>query len=336
MSAEIVEKKSVHSQYAELLCDFMFKRLFGSEANKDVLMGFLNMILEDVQIKDVQIKDVKFISTEHFGLTKKDRKAIFDISCECTDGRTLIIEVQKGYQEHFRKRAVFYTCYPINEQGRLAKEEYIREHQCKDDGEGFRWDFDLKPVMVVAILNFMFDHNEGWPKDRYHSSYRLREDHSGEEMTDVLRYVFLELGRFRKRIWELETTFDKWMYLLKHMPEMVGIPEIFRTPEFRRLFILAEIGNFTPEEMEEYENSLKNMSDYYNIIDSAEKRARDEGRLEGELRGLEKGREEGREEGRVEGQFSKAVEVAAKLIATGMSKAEAASLVGLSEEDLDS
>ena len=94
------------------------------------------------------------------------------------------------------------------------------------------------------------------------------------------------------------------------------------------MFILAEIGNFTPEEMEEYENSLINMSDYYNIIDSAEKRARDKGRLEGELRGLEKGREEG--------QFTKAVEVAAKLMATGMSKAEAASLVGLSEEDLES
>ena len=62
------------------------------------------------------------------------------------------------------------------------------------------------------------------------------------------------------------------------------------------MFILAEIGNFTPEEMEEYENSLKNMSDYYNIIDSAEKRARDEGRLEGELRGLEKGREEAKRE----------------------------------------
>ena len=84
------------------------------------------------------------------------------------------------------------------------------------------------------------------------------------------------------------------------MPEMVGIPEIFQTPEFRRLFILAEIGNFTPEEMEEYENSLKNMSDYYNIIDSAEKRARDEGRIEGERRGLEKGRGEGREEAKRE------------------------------------
>jgi predicted transposase/invertase (TIGR01784 family) len=100
-------------------------------------------------------------------------------------------------------------------------------------------------------------------------------------MTDVLRYVFLELGRFKKHIWELETTFDKWMYLLRHMHEMVEIPEIFQTSEFKRLFILAEIGNFTASELKEYENSLTSMSDYYNIIDSAEKRAREEGREEG-------------------------------------------------------
>jgi predicted transposase/invertase (TIGR01784 family) len=106
-------------------------------------------------------------------------------------------------------------------------------------------------------------------------------------MTDVLRYVFLELGRFKKRLWELETQFDKWMYLLKHMHEMVEIPEVFQTPEFRRLFLLAKIGNFTPEEYKEYQQSLDSMSDYYNIIDSAEKRARAEGILEGELRGRE-------------------------------------------------
>ena len=105
-------------------------------------------------------------------------------------------------------------------------------------------------------------------------------------MTDVLRYVFLELGRFKKHIWELETTFDKWMYLLRHMHEMVEIPEIFQTPEFKRLFILAEIGNFTASELKEYENSLTSMSDYYNIIDSAEKRAREEGREEGLAEGL--------------------------------------------------
>ncbi|MBO5311792.1 MAG: hypothetical protein J6A91_07050 [Bacteroidales bacterium] len=92
--------------------------------------------------------------------------------------------------------------------------------------------------------------------------------------------------------------------------------------------MLAEIDNFTAEEYQQYIESLGNMGDYQNIINTAVEEA--------ELRGRAMGREEGREEGRVEGQFSKAVEVAAKLIATGMSKAEAASLVGLSEEDLDS
>ena len=87
------EKKS-RQKYAELLCDFMFKRLFGSESNKDVLIDFLNMILQDHEIVDVD-----FIPTEHLGLTKEDRKAVFDISCTCQNGETLIIEVQKGYQE---------------------------------------------------------------------------------------------------------------------------------------------------------------------------------------------------------------------------------------------
>lgn len=85
-------------QYAELLCDFMFKRLFGSEANKDVLIGFLNMLLEDSDIVDVD-----FIPTEHLGETEDDRKSIFDISCRCSDGKTFIIEMQRGRQKHFRK-----------------------------------------------------------------------------------------------------------------------------------------------------------------------------------------------------------------------------------------
>ena len=62
------EETGTGQQYAELLCDFMFKRLFGSEANKDVLIGFLNMLLEDVEIVDVE-----FIPTEHLGLTEEDR-----------------------------------------------------------------------------------------------------------------------------------------------------------------------------------------------------------------------------------------------------------------------
>ena len=287
-----MEQSKTRKEFAQLQCDFMFKRLFGSEANKDVLIGFLNMILADVEIVDVD-----FIPTEHLGLTKEDRKSVFDISCECEDGSRLIIEMQRGYQKHFRKRAVFYTSYPINEQGRKAREEYIRDHGCKDDGEDFRWDFDLKPVTVVALLNFKFDHDSLWPDERYHSSYRLREDVTGEIMTDVVRYVFLELARFRKSPDEIETRFDKWMYLLCHMHELTEIPEKFQDPEFKRLFLLSEINNFTPDELTQYLESLGRMSDYYNIIDSAaelaEKRGREAGMAEGLAEGLARGREEG-------------------------------------------
>ena len=103
-------------------------------------------------------------------------------------------------------------------------------------------------------------------------------------MTDVLRFVFLELGRFKKGINEIETPFEKFMYLLRHMHEMTSIPAVFKTPEFERLFILAEIGKFSPEEYEQYQKSLKIMSDYYNIIDNAVEEAEKRGELSRALR----------------------------------------------------
>ena len=112
------------------------------------------------------------------------------------------------------------------------------------------------------------------------------------------------------------------MYLLRRMHEMVEIPEIFQIPEFRRLFILAEIGNFTASELKEYQKSLSSMSDYYNIIDSAEKRAREEGLLQGRL--------EGREEGRVEERK----EVVQKLLASGMSVESVADILQIPEGQL--
>ena len=156
--------------------------------------------------------------------------------------------------------------------------------------EKFRWDYNLKPVIVVALLNFEFKHSEDWPKDKYLSSYRLLEDTVNESMTNALRFVFLELGRFNKQISELETPFEKWIYLLKHMHNMKGIPAEFNEPLFKRLFLLAEIGNFTPGEMEQYYKSLNNMGDYYNIIHTAKEEA--------ERIGLEKGLVQGRSEER--------------------------------------
>ena len=310
------EETRTRQQYAELLCDFMFKRLFGSEANKDVLIGFLNMLLEDVEIEDVD-----FIPTEHLGVTEEDRKVIFDISCKCKDGSSFIIEMQRGYQKNFRKRALYYTTYPINEQGRHAHDLFLKR-KAQAEAEGmqsdlkFDWDYDLKPVTVVAVLNFQFNHDEGWPKERYHSSYRLREDSCHEMMTDALRFVFLELGRFKKRIWELDTVFDKWMYLLKHMHELVTIPKEFSDPLFTRLFMLAKINKFTTEEYKLYQKSLENMSELDNVIASTAEVA--------EKRGRELGRAEGR------------AETVKKMLAAGISVEMIANALGMSVEEIKS
>ena len=283
-------KVTTRQVFAELLNDFMFKRVFGSEENKDVLIAFLNVMLDDLDIVDVT-----FIPTEHLGGTEHDRKAVFDISCRCSDSRTFIIEIQRGYQKYFRDRALFYTSYPINEQGRLAKGKHDRLNQeRRDQGleeEPFDWDYKLNPVIVVGILNFSIRHEEGWPEDRFHSSYRIREDLTHETMTENLRFVYLELGRFKKKLWELETRFEKWMYLFKNIQDMIVRPEVFSEKEFERLFTLARIVNFTAKEMEDYMHTFK-QCDYYNVIRTAEEEARERGHAMGHAAGFAEGMSE--------------------------------------------
>ena len=113
-------------------------------------------------------------------------------------------------------------------------------------------------------------------------------------MTDVLWFGVLELGRFDKCIWELETIAEKWMYLLKHMHEMVEIPKEFSDTLFTRLFLLAEIDNFTAEEKKQYYKSLENMGDYQNIINTAVEEALMRGLADGRAEGMEKGMEKER------------------------------------------
>lgn len=327
MKKDVTKKveQSSRKKYAELLCDFMFKRLFGSEANKDVLISFLNTILEDVEIIEVD-----FIPTEHYGMTEDDRKVVFDISCKCKDGSSFIIEMQKGYQKYFKERALYYTTYPINKQGRDAHDIYIKRKAEGCEVGDFKWDYNLKPVTVVAILNFRFPHDEAWPKDEYRSSYRLYEDTYDEVMTDVLRFVFLELGRFNKCVWELETVSEKWMYLLRHMHEMVDIPKEFSDPLFTRLFLLAEIDNFTAEEKKQYYKSLEDMGDYQNIINTAV----EEATIRGLAEGMARGHAEGRVEGLAEGAEKERLANAAKLKELGVDPVIISQATGLTLEEI--
>lgn len=265
-------RQTRRSGYASLTNDYMFKRIFGSEECKDILIAFLNRI-----VGNGEITDVAFLNTEHLGPTEDDRKAVFDISVRTQSGEEYIVEMQLAQQTHFRDRALFYTGYPVINQAERAREKYIETH---GDPAGFRWDFSLKPVRFIGVVNFSMDHGPGWDERRYHSSYRLREDMAGELLHDKLQFIFLELARFDKTEDELEDYYDKWMYLFKNMQRLHDRPESFNEKEFDRLFDMAKICNFTPEQYNNYQEAQKMKYDYENTIDFARQQGREIGREE--------------------------------------------------------
>ena len=298
--------------YANLTNDYMFKRVFGSEECKDILIAFLNRI-----VGNGDIDDVSFQNTEHLGPTADDRRAVFDIAVRTKSGEEYIIEMQLAQQEYFRDRALFYASYPIMNQAVLTKEEFRKTHS--DEGV-FRWNFCLKPVRFIAVVNFPMAHNSKWDESSYFSSYRLREDESGELLHDKLQFIFLELARFDKREDELETYCEKWMCLFKNMSHLRERPKVFYEKEFDRLFEMAELCNFTSDEYYDYQNSQKMIYDYENTIDFAKK----QGRTEGLAEGLEKGRED------------KSQEIARNLLSMGLSVEQIVNATGLTEEQIRS
>lgn len=310
--------------YANAMTDFMFKRLFGS---KRIMLTFLNALLPDVGIVDLN-----YIGTENQGEQPDDRKAIFDLACITSSGHEVIIEMQMAEQKYLKKRAVAYSAYPIVRQARMIREASL------SGGKNFRWDFDLHPVYFVGILNFSLEHEEGWPEGNYISRYELMEKSTGEVMTDTLKYVFVELGRFFKRESDCGTFMDMLAYSMKLMHQFNDIPSSFDNEVIKYLYKLSEMFNFTEEELNAYKKSLKMNWDLKNIEDYARekgyKAGHAEGRADGHAEGRAEGHAEGHAEGRAEGELAAKRSTAKKLIAMGVSPEMVSEATGLTLQEL--
>ena len=126
----------LQEKYINLLTDFGFKRVFGTEQNKNLLIDFLNTLLPEHH----HIQDVTFKNNENLGNTQIDRKAIFDIYCQAKSGEYFIVEIQKAKQNYFKDRSVYYSTFPI-----------------KDQAKKGQWNYKLTPVYTVKVLDFIFD-----------------------------------------------------------------------------------------------------------------------------------------------------------------------------------
>ncbi len=234
-------------KYVNIHTDFGFKRIFGTEFNKELLISFLNALLDGEQV----IRDVHYLNNEHLGESIGSRKAIFDVFCENEHGEKFIVEMQNVYQKFFKDRSIYYATFPIREQAHPGD-----------------WDFHLKSVYTVGLLNFVLD-DDRYSDDCFHHEVKLMDVEKKTVFYDKLTFIYVEIPKFNKTEQELVSMFDKWMYVLKNLSRLMRRPAALQERVFTRLFEQAEIAKLSHHELQQYESDMKAYRDIVNAIRTA-------------------------------------------------------------------
>lgn len=254
--------------------DMGFKRIFGQEVNKNLLIDFLNDLLEG----EKRIVNITFLDKEQLATAADDRSCIYDIYCENENGERFIVEIQNRGHRNFKERAIYYLSRAIANQGQ----------------KGPSWMFDLKAVYGVFFMNF---HLDGRRQARFRTDIDLRDMRTNEPFSDKMRFIFLDLPAFTKDEETCETDFERWIYVLKNMEILQRMPFKARKSVFEELEKIADISALSKEDQEKYEHIIKVYRD--NLV--TEQWAIEQGFKKGHEKGHEKGLQEGIQIGREEG-----------------------------------
>lgn len=247
----------MHSKFINPYTDYGFKKLFGEEASKPLLIDFLNTLLPAYH----QIADLTFKNTEQLGKTEQDRKAIYDIYCESVTGERFIVELQRAKQAYFKERTLYYATFPIVEQAQ----------------KGNDWLFDLKAIYCISILDFCLDN---LPNNRSVMQTIKLKDQNNHVFYDKLTFVYLEIPKFDKLENQLATQLDKWLFFIKNLKDLQVIPVMLQNNSvFEKAFKTAELANLNRDEWLKYEYSLKAYRDNLATETYAKEQAYRQGQL---------------------------------------------------------
>ena len=251
----------IMGKYINPFTDEGFKRIFGQEINKDLLISFLNELIHG----NNPIVDIVFRDKEIFPQFFDGRRIIYDIYCTTENGEHVIVEMQNAAQPFFKDRSIFYVASAIAQQGERGKE----------------WNFDVKRVYGIFFLNFYMDGLNDWPLC---SEVSLHFKGTTEQFSDKLHLYYITLPKMEKSEAECETDFERWIYILKHMETLERMPFKAQNMIFGRLEEVCNLNSLSRQERLNYDESLKVYRDGVAVIEYAEQR------------GMEKGIEKGREE----------------------------------------
>jgi predicted transposase/invertase (TIGR01784 family) len=250
--------------------DFAFKKIFGSEDSKDILVSFLNALIYEAQpiIQDLEILN-PYLAPKIRGIkdTYLDIKAKI-IDSETKEDRTVIIEMQVLNVEGFEKRILY----------NAAKSYSIQ----LTTGQGYNL---LNPVIALTITDFVMFAD----LPNVTSRFVLKEkDFLIDYPIYDIELIFVELPKFKKELADLEDIIDKWLFFLNNARKLQDVPPAMdNIPELKKAFYIANQANLNLDELEEQEKSEIFIQDQRGAITKAAKESLEQGRQEGLAEGLQ-------------------------------------------------
>ena len=294
--------------------DVGFKRIFGQEVNKPLLISFLNSLFAGKKV----ITDIHFLNKEMLGINVEDRNSIYDVYCTSDTGEHFIVEMQNRNHKNFKNRAVYYVSKAITWQGERGPE----------------WVFDLKAVYGIFFMNFR---QKGW-EDKLRLEGLVIDPDSHKVLLDTTHYIFLQLPAFQKEESECETDFERWIYVLKNMDTLDRLPFKARMAVFKRLEDIVEIAALSKEDRLRYEESVKvhrdNLAVEAYAVETGWEKGHEEGWNEGHKEGWNLGIRTGIETGIKTGRDEERIKNARNLKQLGVAIEIIAQATGLTEEEI--
>ena len=313
-------------KYINPFTDYGFKKIFGQELSKDLLIDFLNDLLEGERV----ITDLTFLNNEQLPEWEDARALIYDIYCTTDTGEKIIVEMQNKSQIHFKERALFYLSHAVARQGQV----------------GCLWNFDIKAVYGVFFMNFLLKDNV-----QFRTDVILADRETGKLFTDKMRQIFLALPVFKKEEEDCETNFERWIYTLKNMETLQRMPFKARKAVFEKLEEIASVSSLNEEEHELYWKSLNAYRTALSVHEASIEEGKEIGIEEGKAIGKEIGIEEGKaigkeigkeigirigiEKGREEGKRQQTLSIARTLKQNNIPPSIIAQSTGLSLEEIE-
>ena len=291
------------SKFLDPKNDVAFKKIFGSEKHKDILIHFINDVLE---LKDNdQIDEVEFLSTIQDAEIASKKQSIVDVLCRDKNGVQIIVEMQVAPTKGFEKRAQYY-----------AAKAYSRQLNKGQEADGLYE--NLKAVIFIAIADYIVFPD----KTEFKSEHVILDKNSHEHDLQDFSFTFVELPKFKKeKIEELDTTLDKWCYFFKYAAktseaDMQKIASSYKT--IGDAYEVVNQYNWNEQQLIAYEQETKRVWDNRSVLEFQ----------------LDKAKAEGMEQGMEQGKAERDIEIAKGMILKNYPLSDISALTGLSLVEL--